>query len=66
MPPVGLSVAQRCAQLSEQTTAMAMFGVGQVAELTKLACGVAEAAIAEATSVNSQVESRVASLAKEG
>ena len=62
--PVGLSVAQRCAQLAEQTAAMAMSGVDQVAEVTKLACGVVEAAIAEATSVHNHVESRVSSLTK--
>ena len=53
------------AQLAEQTTVMAMSGIGQVAEVTRLACGVAEAAIAEANSVHSQVKSRVESLAKD-
>ena len=51
-------------QLAEQTTVMAMSAIGQVAEVTRLTCGAAEAAIAEATSVHSQVKSCVESLAK--
>ena len=40
----------------------ALSGVGQVAEVTRCVCSIAEAAIAEATFVYNQVESRVASL----
>ena len=61
--PLGLSVAQRCTQLAKQTAESVMSGIGKVAEATRRAHGVAEAAIAEATSVRSQVESRIALLA---
>ena len=62
---VGLFVTQCCKQFAEQTTVTAMSGVGQVAKATRLACGVAKAAIAGATSVCNQVESGVELLAKE-
>ena len=62
MSPLTLSVAQRCAQLVKQTVESALSGVGQVAKAIQRACGIAESAIVEATSVRSQVESRVASL----
>ena len=42
-----------------------MSGVGRIVGATRLAHGVAEVAIVEATSVHSHVESRVAPLAKE-
>ena len=40
----------------------AMSGIKQVVEAMRVACGVAEAAIAEAISIRSQLENRVASL----
>ena len=43
-----------------------MSGVGRIAEETRRGRGIAEAAIAEAKSVHSEVESRVASLAAQG
>ena len=48
-------------KLAEQTAESVMFGVGRVTEETQHARGIAEAAIAEMTSVRGQVENRVAS-----
>ena len=63
MLPLGLSVAQRHAQLAEQTVDLALSSAGQVVEATQCAHDIVEAAIVEAMSVCSQVESRVALLA---
>ena len=60
--PIGVSVAQRRAQMAEQIAESAFSGVGQVAEETRRAREVAEAAIAEARSVHGAVESQVAAL----
>ena len=60
--PIGVSDAQRRAQMAEQIAESAFSGVGQVADETHHAREVAEAAIAEARSVHSMVESRVAAL----
>ena len=62
LSPLGLSVAQRCAQLVEQVAESAMLGVGCVADETRRAHEVAEAVIAEARSVHGEVQSKVASL----
>ena len=60
--PIGVSDAQRRAQMAEQIAESAFSGVGQVADETRRAREVAEAAIAEARSVHGAVESRVAAL----
>ena len=60
--PIGISVAQRRAQMAEQIAESAFSGVGQVADETHRARKVAEAAIAEARSVHGVVESRVVAL----
>ena len=60
--PIGVSVVQRRAQMAEQIAESAFSGVGQVADETRRARKVAEAAIAEARSVHGTVESRVAAL----
>ena len=62
LSPLGLSVAQRRAQLAEQVAESAMSGVRCVADETRCAREVAEAAIAEARSVHGEVQSKVASL----
>ena len=62
LSPLGISVAQRRAQLTEQVAESAMSGVGRVADETRRAREVAEAAIAEAKSVHGEVQSKVASL----
>ena len=59
---IGISVAQRHAQIAEKIAERAISGVGQVADETRHARKVAEAAIAEARSVHGEVQSRVASL----
>ena len=61
--PLGLSVAQRRAQLAELIVAMAMSGVGCVEAETHCICKIVEATTAEARSVRDEVQSRVASLA---
>ena len=48
--------------MAEQTTESAMSGGGHVVEATRHARGIAEAATAEAKSVQGEVKSRVASL----
>ena len=65
MSPVGLSVAQCYTQLVEQTVVTAISGVRcRAGGKSNEACTrVAEAAIAKAIAVHSQVESRVALLA---
>ena len=42
--PLGVSVAQRCAQLAERTAESALFGIGQVSDVVRIAR--AEAAMA--------------------
>ena len=56
VPPMDVLVAQRRAQLATQTAESVMSGVGRVAEETRHACSVAEAAIAEAAAASSQME----------
>ena len=63
LSPVGLSVAQRRAQLAEQTAATAVSGVGRVAEESRRVRELVEATTAEARSVRGEVESRVAQMA---
>ena len=60
--PMGLCIAQRHAQLAERTAESAMSSVGHIAEVTRQVYGFAEVAIAGATSVESQVEGRIATL----
>ena len=62
LSPLGISVAQRRAQLIEQVAESAMSGVGRVVDETQRAREVAEAAIAEAKFVHGEVQSKVASL----
>ena len=63
LSPVGLSVAQRRAQLAKQTAATAASGVGRVAEETRRVCELVEATTAEARSVRGEVKSHVAQMA---
>ena len=62
LSPLGLSVVQHCAQLVEQVTENAMSDVGRMADETRRAREVAEAAIAKARSMHREVQSKVASL----
>ena len=62
LSPLGLSVAQRHAQLAGQVAESAMSGVGCVADETRRAREVAEATIAKARSVHREVQSKVALL----
>ena len=59
-----LSVAQRRAQIMEQKAESAFSGVGMVADQTRYAQSVAEAAIAEAHSMRDKVTSQMAEVAK--
>ena len=61
--PLGVSVAQCCARLAEQSAATAISGVGRVEEETRRVRQMVEATTAEARSVRGDVESRVATLA---
>ena len=61
--PLGLSVAQRCARLAEQSAATAMSGVGRVEAEARRVWAMVDATSAEAQSVRTQVESRIATLA---
>ena len=61
--PLSVSVAQHRAQLAKRTAEYALSGVGHVAEETRRARGIGEAAIAEAKSVHGEIESKVFSLA---
>ena len=61
--PLGVSVAQRRAQLAEQSAATAISGIGHVEKETRRVCEMVEATTAEARSVCDNVESRVATLA---
>ena len=63
LSPLGVSVAQRRAQLAAQSAATAVSGVGRVAEETRYVRELVEATSAEAKSVRSDVERRVAILA---
>ena len=62
--PSKLSVAQRHAQIAEQKAESAFSGVGMVADQTRYAQSVAEAAIAEVRSVRDEVASRMEEVAK--
>ena len=62
LSPLGISVAQRCAQLAKRTTELAMSGVGHITGETCHARGIVEAAITKARFVHDEVESRIASL----
>ena len=57
-------MAQRRAQIAEQNAESAFSGVGVVADQTRHAQSIAEAAIAEAHSVRDEVSSRIAEVAK--
>ena len=59
---MGLSIAQCRVQLAEWTVESVMFGIGHIAEVMRQALGIAEVAIAEATSVPSQVEGQISVL----
>ena len=61
--PLGLSVAQQCVRLAEQSEAIAISGVGHVEEETRRIREMVEATTAEARSVRGEVESCVATLA---
>ena len=61
--PLGVSVAQRCARLAEQSVATATSGMGRVEKKTCRVREMVEATTAEARSVRGDVESRVATLA---
>ena len=61
--PLGISVAQCRARLTEQSTAMAVSGVGRMEEETHRVQQMVEATTAEAKSVRDEVESHVATLA---
>ena len=61
--PLGLSVAQRCAWLAEQTASTAISSIGCVEVETHRIREMVEATTAEARSVHGEVESRVATLA---
>ena len=63
LSPLGVSVAQRRAQLAAQSAATAVSGVGRVAQETRYVRELVEATTAEAKSVRSDVERRVARLA---
>ena len=61
--PLGLSGAQQCARLVEQSTATAISGVGRMGKETRRVREMVEATTAEARSVCGNVESRIATLA---
>ena len=61
--PLGVSVAQRRAQLAAQSAATAVSGVGHVEAETRRVRALVDASTAEARSVRSEVETRLASLA---
>ena len=62
--PSKLFVAQRRAQIAEAKAESAFLGVGVVADQTRHAQSIAEAAIAEARSVRDEVLSKIAEVAK--
>ena len=55
--PSSLSVAQQCVRIAEQKAESTVSGVGVVAEQSRFAQSIAEAAIAEARSVHKTVKS---------
>ena len=61
--PSKLSVAQQRARAAEEKAESAVSGVGVVADQTRYARSVAEAAIAEAWSVRDEVTSKIAEVA---
>ena len=61
--PLGVSVAQRRAQLAAQSAATAVSGVGRIEAETHRVRELVEATSAEAKSVRGEVESRIADLA---
>ena len=61
--PLGVSVAQRRAQLAAQSAATAVSGVGRIEAETLRVRELVEATSAEAKSVRDEVESRIAELA---
>ena len=61
--PLGVSVMQRHARRAEQSAATAISSVGRIEEETRCVWQMVEAMTAEARSVRSDVESRVATLA---
>ena len=62
--PSNLSVAQQCARAAKEKAESAVSGVGMVADQTRYARSVAEAAIAEARSVRDEVTSKIAEVAQ--
>ena len=62
--PIGLSVAQQRARTAELKVDSAFSGIGVVADQTRHAQAIAEAAIAEAQSVHEEVSSKIAEVAK--
>ena len=63
LSPLGVSVAQRRAQLAAQSAATAVSGVGRIEAETRRVRDLVEATSAEAKSVRGEVESRIAELA---
>ena len=63
LSPLGVSVAQRRAQLAAQSAATAVSGVGRIEKETSRVRDLVEATAAEAKSVRGEVESRIAELA---
>ena len=63
LSPLGVSVAQRHAQLAAQSAATAVSGVGRIEREARRIRELAEATSAETKSVRGEVESRVATLA---
>ena len=61
---IGLSIAQQPARTAEQWAESAISGVGVVADQTRRAQAIAEAAIAEARTVCEEVESKISEVAK--
>ena len=62
--PMGLFVAQLRAQTAEQKAESAFSHVGVIADQTRHAQSIAEAAIAEARSVHNEVSSKIAAFTK--
>ena len=63
LSPLGVSVAQRRAQLAAQSAATAVSGVGRIEREARRVRELAEATSAETKSVRGEVESRIATLA---
>ena len=62
--PSRLSVAQQRARAADEKAESAVSGVGVVADQTRYARSIAEAAIAEAQSIRDEVTSRIAEVAQ--